>query len=245
MPDTIYSLDQVEELLRSVAGHADRDPFAALVPEVGSEFMSGRELMVVGRATNGWAERTERAFKLDEIDDPASRRCFAERTLRFVRADPLAWVNRYGPGSPFWRVARKVAGGLGIGGDLWYRRIAWSNLYKAVPAAKRGPSGSLMEAQREVCRRLLCHEIACLAPRRILFLVGCGNGHDWFRWFDAPLGFIEAGQAEVAGHAIRWGTIAHSNVVVLPHPQGKPEGKLAEAALQCLGLRKRSETEEP
>jgi len=69
----------------------------------------------------------------------------------------------------------------------------------------------------------------------VLFLVGCGVDADWFQWFEQSLGFVEDGHGEVEGQAIRWGHIGTSQVIVLPHPQGKPEGKLAEAALLRFG----------
>jgi len=232
---TIYSLDQLEELLRTVAGHSAGEAHTALVPQVGSEYKPDRGLLVVGRAINGWGEPEEGAntqFSLAEIADPAVRRGYAERTLGFVDADPLAWVNEYGPRSAFWRVARRVAEGLGVDGEHWYRRIAWSNLYKVGPADAGNPSDALMDVQQAVCIQLLRHELVELKPLRVLFLVGCGVEANWFQWFEQPLGFVEDGHGEVAGHAIRWGHIGTSRVLVLPHPQGKQEGRLAEAALQ-------------
>jgi len=234
----IYSLEQLDELLRTVAGRPGRGPFAALVPQVGSEFEPGRELMVIGRATHGWGEPEDgdhTQFTLAEIVDPGVRRGFVERTLHSVDEDPLAWVNEYGPRSAFWRVARTVAEGLELAGEHWYRRIAWSNLYKVGPAEAGNPSDALMDAQQTVCIQLLGHELATLQPRRVLFLVGCGVDADWFQWFEQSLGFVEDGHGEVEGQAIRWGHIGTSQVIVLPHPQGKPEGKLAEAALLRFG----------
>jgi hypothetical protein len=240
----IYSLDQLDELLRAVAGRPSSGPFAALVPQVGSEFEPGRELMIIGRATNGWGEPEDgddTQFTLAEIVDPDVRRGFVERTLRSVDEDPLIWVNEYGPRSAFWRVARRVAEGLGVAGEHWYRRVAWSNLYKVGPAEAGNPSDALMQAQQAMCIQLLRHELAVLQPRRVLFMVGCGVEADWFQWFEQPLGFMDAGRGEAVGQALQWGRIAQAEVVVLPHPQGKPESKLAEAALQRFQAREQGE----
>jgi len=240
----IYSQDQMEQLLESVAGRPGRATYAALVPQVGSAFASSRALMVVGRVTNGWGEPEEGSntqFTLNEIVDPTVCRGFAERTLGFVDDEPLAWVNEYGPRSAFWRVARRVAEGLDLAGEHWYRQVAWSNLYKVAPADAGNPSDALMQAQQAVCIQLLRHELAVLRPRRVLFLVGCGVEADWFQWFEQPLEFVEAGRGEVAGQTLRWGRIAQAEVVVLPHPQGKPESKLAEAALQRFRAREQGE----
>ena len=246
MPETSYTLDQLAALLESVAGSPDPGLHAALVPQVGSAFEPARELRVIGRATNGWGEPAAQEgantqFTLAEISDPVVRRGFAERTLGFGGADPLDWVNKFGPRSAFWRVARRVAEGLGLVGDHWYRRLAWSNLYKVGPADAGNPSSPLMDAQFETCCRLLRHEFEALAPRRVLFLVGCGGSADWFQWFEQPLWFVEDGRGEAAGHPVRWGRIGQAAVVVLPHPQGKPEAALAEAALRYLGARRGEE----
>jgi hypothetical protein len=237
MREPVFSLDQVEDLLTSVTGLEAIGSFSAMMPQVGLDFDKGRELMIVGRSTNGWGEPADGAntqFTLAEIIEPSVRRGFSERSLRSSDEDPMDWVPGYLPKSPFWRVAKAVAGGLGIGGADWYRRIAYTNLYKVGRAYKGNPPDSVATAQMSVCTRLLRHEITVLSPRRVLFLVGCDPDCDWFQWFQEALSFDKAGEERGATYTAKWGSIGQSSVVVLPHPQGKPESLLAGKAVDLF-----------
>ena len=105
------------------------------------------ELMVVGRATNGW----EGCAHPEEFVDPAFRETFARDITMSVGGDhPMAWVHQHWGAekdyntkrSTFWRVIQRVTEELGIAGESngdWPCHLVWSNLYTVSPADGGNP----------------------------------------------------------------------------------------------------------
>jgi hypothetical protein len=188
------------------------------------------ELMVVGRAVNGG----DICFKASELDERRQGELLDKLCAEAMPEgrDPLGWVGR-GWGSKteyntrrsqFWRVIRAVS--LALIPDAspvdWYSHIVWTNLYKVSPHQTGNPSGDLLRNQLPACVDLLSTEIEHWNPRRVLFLTGL----EWARPFLSKLGCVV--DAPGTGAIIEaTTTLGGKDVIVAPHPQGKPERILA------------------
>lgn len=193
-----------------------------------------RELMVVGRAVNGW--KTE--CKLEQLQTPDGRAQVVEETLRVsnaVNRCPLLWVSDDSDNcdsyntrkSAFWRVVRCVVRDLGIADIVdqsWPSHLIWTNLYKLAPAVGRNPSTTLVGIQFQDCLELLEAEVTEWKPKRILLLTGI----DWAEGFLSRLRAIETSVVkgsfvEFVGDLDLTHDGQRTRVVVAKHPERKPQ----------------------
>jgi hypothetical protein len=97
---------------------------------------------------------------------------------------------------------------------------------KSSPAQGRNPSTTLADAQFSHCVKILEAEVKILEPRRIVFLTGL----NWVQPFLKELNFVSDSNAkyplEASGHIFNG-----SNVVVVPHPERKPEEPIVSAVV--------------
>ncbi len=145
------------------------------------------ELMVVGRAVNGWVSK-EDALLAYEFRDSEKRALFriASQGIDGDNICPMQWViknwiNTANPQeysanrSAFWRVIKSLVLRLNINGtaeDNWSSHLAWSNLYKVSPFEGRNPGNKLCKAQLDGCIKLFQQELNELQPKRLLLLTG-------------------------------------------------------------------------
>ena len=223
-----------KEILRPIGQAADELPKEKIVG-----FMSikgnlyNRELMVVGRAVNGWTDDT---ILPSQLAEPGECRRYSKAVKRNssrgnfsgdANECPMNWVQDYWQNpegyntrrSAFWRVILKVMEGLEIASenDAWSSHLVWSNLYKVAPAKGGNPGNRLCDIQLNGCISLFDAELDIYRPSRLLLLAGW----DWARDFVANYcqthsnaGFVEAtGQRE------------ETSIVVAKHPQRLPKGK--------------------
>lgn len=192
------------------------------------------DLLVVGRAPNGWSvrwdadqERSEEAI----ADAAAAARLASEGD----GSDPMDWITwsdgvntRYNTNdSAFWRVSGRVQAGLIGSASDWPRDLAWTNLAKIAPWGGGNPTGPALRIQRDLGPALFAAEVAEMAPRRVLVMAG----HSWFEPFAAALGLaVEWRDGPVEGVASEAGR----QWVVIPHPMTRPETPLVEAALAAF-----------
>jgi hypothetical protein len=205
-------------------------------PLVGNRYNG--DLMVIGRSVNGWIDD----WAIGELRDPMTRVKVA-RTMR-ADAEPLdrcrmLWVtdlagktdspyntNR----SAFWRVLREITGILtGATGATWPSQLAWTNLYKASPAAGWNPGADFQVAQREEAIDLLRRELDSLQPQRVLALTGA----NWIGPFIKPLG-MELGW-RAGGLVEGVGRRGSAEVVVARHPMTKPHRQFVDEVLLAFG----------
>ncbi len=188
---------------------------------VGSRYVPGAGLFVVGRATNGYPNE----FNPLTLGDPTARaevlgkaRAFAERP---DDREPLYWVTArntvetpLAPGkkrrvggtiasrSAFWRVTKALRATIDPTpmADDWASDVAWGNLYKLAPTFAKdvmsegaNPISSLQDLQRAPCIELLRQEVAESNPRVVLVIAG----RDWYQPFADGLGLslVERGGA--------------------------------------------------
>lgn len=186
------------------------------------------QLMVVGRAVNGWTDDTISPSQLAESD---KRRRYSEVVKRnssgSSKACPMKWVKDYWQKpkgyntkrSAFWRTILRVMEGLEIASenDPWSSYLVWSNLYKIAPAEGGNPGNGLCDIQLNGCISLFETELDIYQPSRLLLLAGWDWAEDFVENYCQirhNAGFVEA-----------TGQRGEASIVVAKHPQGKPEGE--------------------
>jgi len=115
------------------------------------------DLMVVGRAVNGWDDLMWNKNELRTPEEIHPRVVTARQSAESTDKCPMQWVNdcwrcnkigSYNTArSPFWRVIRRVALELGVAKseEQWPSYIQWTNLYKISPKVTGNPSNGLCE----------------------------------------------------------------------------------------------------
>ena len=141
-------------MLRAIGQRSGVEPdeLTGFWPMLGHKYE--RKLLVVGKAVNGWLDKTTRS----QLAVPAQAASFAQSMRTTVsRGDcPMAWVTDLwgNPGgystarSAFWRFARNALIRLDPNAEddpLWSGRLAWSNLAKVAPWSGGNPEGKLLD----------------------------------------------------------------------------------------------------
>lgn len=232
-----------DSILAPIGKDASKLPHRKLTGFMAAEGCKySNELMVVGRATNGWFEG---AYP-EKFADPAFRKEFTRDVMMSVGGDhPMAWVhhqwgakNCYNTRkSAFWRVIRRVTEGLGIvdesEGD-WPCHLVWSNLYKVAPACGGNPyNKALYDLQFPGCKDLFQAELRTYMPKRLLLLTGWEG---WADWFLPSLAEPESSSLYVE----RVGFLPlnrsyQTRVVTACHPQGRPEEQWSSEVISAIG----------
>lgn len=217
-------------LLRNIGLNSDKLPDMSL-----TGFMAAKgvdytgELMIVGRAVNGWGT----GFTPHDLNDPDSRSNYANIIKDSVNAEnltecPMQWVTdswgnsnvEYNPKrSAFWRTVYRVLQELMIADqdDLkWPSKLVWSNLYKISPESGGNPNDMLCSIQFDDCVKLIQMELRAFNPKRVLFLTGNN-------WFDGFLDLEKVSTAPNYLYVENFGHFNGSKCVVAAHPQGKNE----------------------
>lgn len=150
-------------------------------------------LMVVGRAVNGWDK--EHGWNHGEFASSSPMKLVTEAYEKSL-VDPLQWViNSWGHNkdvngklyntarSSFWQLSRRVLKNIlpedEWNDDTWSTKLIWSNLYKIAPTEGGNPNNTLCKYQLEYCKRILRHEISINKPKYIIFV----TGYNWFKDF--------------------------------------------------------------
>ena len=207
-------------------------PWTVFWPMIGHRYAG--DLLVAGRAPNGWSVRWD-ATKASSDEAIAAIAGETRHNSEGDGADPMDWItwadgirHRYNTNdSAFWRVAKRVRAGLMGDADDWPRDLAWSNLAKIAPWGGGNPGGRLLRVQRENGPALFAREIVEMDPIRILVM----TGRSWFEPFAAALGLeVDWRDGSVVGVAAdggrRW--------VITPHPMTRPEDPIVEEALAAF-----------
>jgi hypothetical protein len=229
--DQAVLLELFEALAESKGAWREK-PLTGFAALKGSE--DACELMVIGRAVNGWRKK---AWFADELKDYDKRLSILEDTFvptRWHDNDPMRWVDlgwgakdRYNTKkSAFWRVVRASVKQLGIDN---ISKICWSNLYKVSPHSAGNPSTPLAAAQFDHCLQMLKIEIEDWHPHRLLFL----TGYSWAKPFLESLGWDPEFKGLNTAVEATGTALDGTRIVVAPHPQGKPESKLVSAIVSA------------
>ena len=205
------------------------------------------ELMVVGRAVNGWI----RGASPEELGSDVGAEDFSRLVLEGVSGKddscPMQWVTdqwsnkteKYNTNkSAFWRVIRGVVAGLRISDfeeTSWPSHLVWSNLYKVSPEAGGNPGKVLCRIQEEGCIELFNLELATYTPSRLLLLTG-------YEWASPFLPDTDGAPEDVTGfqYVKRIGTRRVSpdkqpiRYVVAEHPQTRREQQWIEEVCKAF-----------
>ncbi len=203
----------------------------------GEDYAKDRELMVIGRAVNGWTEYgwlpKDSAAKAEEIVN------------QIIKESPILWTklchNGYMKKAPFWNVIKKIAKGLKIADDEnnCPSKLFWSNLYKISPYCGGNPDDSLINLQCNACKDLLKKEIDDAKPNRILMLTGLDY---WAQPFLDDLQISEHLQKGDGKYVERKGRWNNCKVVVAKHPQGKVQQEYVKEVVAAFEKLNRSES---
>jgi len=217
---------------------ADNDTivFSALV---GNKFEDSRELMIVGRATNGWNVWYNRKKTGSTVDTEIESSIGKLDERLDLTSDIKNWKKGAGKmynigGSQFWRVALRVAESIvGTNKDRT-DYLLYSNLYKVASDGKN-PSKKLKDVTKNDCVEILKAEIEVFKPKRILFLTGYEN---WAKPFLIDLGVVEFNPEKKSKSVEFIGKYNNIDMVVSVHPQGrgKNETEITDAIRFAFNL---------
>lgn len=241
-------LEILERIAADLGRYSDQLPeqqVTGFMAMVGHLFTG--ELMVVGRAVNGWTT----PWFPRELQDEESITQFVNDVLGSVTDNarcPMRWVTdcwgNYDQDyntrtSAFWRAIRQTVEVLGISNTEnaeWPSCLVWSNLYKVAPAAGGNPSATLSNLQSDQCKEMLREELRMFRPKRALFLTGL----DWAQPF-AEFSDIITKPSEKREHVQATGTLSingkSTSVVIATHPQGKNEKSWVKEVCEEFGNR--------
>jgi hypothetical protein len=207
-------------------------PITGFMAMVGKQYEG--DLMVVGRAVNGWT----RGWKPQEFKDNENLNAFIDGVFESVTIGqpcPMQWVSQCWGNydhdyntrkSAFWRVIRRVVDELEIadvGSSEWPSHLVWSNLYKFSPADGGNPSEALCTIQFDECKSLLQEEIHAYKPKRILCLTGVDWADPFIKAFAPEMAPISERRYVEAVGKLNAPHEPQSSIVVAAHPQTKKE----------------------
>lgn len=202
-------------------------------PKIGRLY--GGELLLVGRAVNGWIDRWEPGDRRSPTTLAAVARHTAEGT---VNGCPMGWVldrwgNRdggyYTARSQYWDTARRVTAGLHPDWEPdWPSHLAWTNLAKVAPHGGGNPRSTSLRAQRgSTGTALFAREVEELAPHRIVAF----TDRWWFAPFADALG-VDLEQRDGLVEAV--GRRGGQGIVVAVHPMTRSPRAVADAIIEAF-----------
>ena len=248
--------DRMKELYGHLYADAMKIRLSNFFPICGEEY--GRagtvNLMVVGRAVNGWDEfmaGDEAAF-MASAETSLDGRGFSWLGHKNKAGDYDAelasesYLNARGEEthynlrtSPFWKTVKEITRRLnGWSEDgippRWYEHIVWSNLYAIAPKDGGNPDDAMQRAQRATCRELLREQINEFAPTHILFV----TGQDWYRafWENQPLcDMVEHNdQKQFGKYTVSSGLYHDCKVVVTMRPEFRTPADIIGGAMAAF-----------
>ena len=195
----LYS-DQVNGYIESIKPYEPNPINGAYLrpffPQVGREYENQKiKLLFVGKATDAWV------LPADEYDE--NKFSHNKDNGLTNRKDQMVWVEEAFKNSgheahnhaksAFWRFIREITQEAHNVIDGWSNYMAWTNLYKL--SLERGnPPKSLINAQFDVCAKILRKEIEIFNPTHIIFLTT-----RWEHAFLVKLGLNEYGDEICSG----------------------------------------------
>lgn len=230
--------EKYEELYsRMLAASAVTSPnleLAPFWPKIGARYEG--DLLLVGRATNGWIDR----WVPSEGQTSAEVARLARKSGEgLVNGDQLGWVlDRWHPRdggystatSQFWQTTRHLMATIRPEETDWPSLIAWTNLAKVAPWAGGNPLRELLTVQRGHGPGLFAREVEELKPRLVVAL----TGRWWFEGFANELGLRADWQTGyVEGVAREFSR----TWIVAVHPMTRSPKAVADAVMDAVRAR--------
>ena len=238
---------KTRRVLESVKNKHYNKPVTGFVLQKGSNY--NNELMVVGRAVNGWLKDE---IKCDCFNDSNK----VDEYIKILNGDSengchLAWVvdiwNNPSPGtryitrrSAFWRIVKKVTLSLKIpiqNDERWSSYLIWSNLYKVSPHKAGNPTKSLINAQQNSCIELLKAEIEVNKPKRVLMMTGSLWAQPFVDHLNGKPTKIDDNEIIKSNFFYTHEDGFQTQIVVVDHPQGKPESVMVEKIVAAQNVK--------
>ena len=198
----------------------------------GNEY--NNNLMVVGRAVNGWHHEFDlKNLSVESMVDQIYKTLASDCPLKWVED---SWVEKNGysaKSSAFWRVTKQLSQHLNqiSLNSGWASKIVWSNLYKIAPGGAGNPNDSLCDSQFTGCNELLIAEIIEYKPKVIVFFTGL----DWFNGFLGEMVTLSKTTNNlVEAHGVLKIKDKDTKIIIAKHPQGKPESQMVSEILSIV-----------
>ena len=200
----------------------------------GKEFPKedNKGVLFVGKAVNGWITNDQNAENLFAIDN-------SERI--FNRKDQIEWVNDLSGNtkgyntkkSAFWRVIKNIS--YDLYADNWYKKIAWSNIYKIAPWNGGNPGSKMQRQQRLYCLEILKSEINILKPEYVIMLT---SGWEWFfiQELKKQNELKEVSKVKWSGYETTMFLKDNVKYIISHHPQGKKEQEHSKAIIELMNI---------
>ena len=161
--------------------------YCMFYPCVGKAFSQNPELLVIGRACNGW--KSEWSCEDSEAIQSACLQIIADAENE--KECRMAWLQKNWDGnehsdyntrrSAFWRVTKDIVQkSTGASEQSWTSHIAWSNICKISPYDGGNPKTAEWEAQIQACSELVRDEINELKPRNVLLITDVSWAREFF-----------------------------------------------------------------
>lgn len=186
------------------------------------------ELMIIGRAVNDWRNYFNK-------NDVSSKDNVLKEIEESIEKDNLDWVSeKWGNNesgyntkkSAFWRVTHDLASELVQNKKNPIDSIVYSNLYKVAKSGGKNPSERLCDCQFDYCCEILSEEINQYKPNIIVFLTDINWAGDFLEKLKVKNLINSANN-----HVKFIGKYNSSKIIVVPHPQGKPEKEIVDEIL--------------
>ena len=182
MDTDIY--ERYERLFKLVDEHnrLNNKDFLTICPAIKGENYVEGGLMFVGRSINGWCPLRESMYDGEGIKSRIKRceKCtldwvVGQNTWNHCIESGCPYANRNKESvdgrnktTPFWQMVKYICKRNGIEDD-WYKKIVWTNLYKASYEDGGNPIGFYKD-QVEICNYLLIKEIERYNPKQVYFI---------------------------------------------------------------------------
>ncbi|TNE69290.1 hypothetical protein EP331_14540 [bacterium] len=228
-----------KQLVEVVEKTKHKNNVSGFIPHYGFEYESCEypKLLFVGKAVNGWGDKPnldyENWLNIDKTDRYNQlhwvKKCEGQNTFKECKDENNNYYNTRK--SAFWRVIKRLSMNyfhedkttIDSKGS-WYEKIAWTNLYKIAPSNEGNPDLSMINAQQELCAKILAKEIEVLSPNVVIFFTS-----GWENPFKLHFPDLFRDSIKVAGFGRNKKYEIFSNVyegkliIRTVHPQGKPE----------------------
>ncbi len=161
--DMLYS-SLIDEFVAKMKPNLKK--YSLIYPQVPSGFKR-TQLMVCGRATNGWFQEWDLESVLQKkeaiLDDAkkAAKICWTAEDFENNN-------NR-----AFFRITKRlIQEHFGIKGDKFASSFMWTNLSKIAPMEKGNPNNSEFNAQVNVCKKIFKYELDNARPKNVVLFAG-------------------------------------------------------------------------
>lgn len=220
------ALDYVKEIKQDK--HLQNKKYVLFYPTIGKDYFKSRELLIIGRANNGWpnswtCKKFDKKVIKKSIDEsqPNKGECAFEWLNKYKGKDVFSKMVRK---KPFWNTTYNlIREHYRRNHEDWTHMIAWSNLYKIAPKDGGNPNRKIeWQSQQKNCEKLFSQEIKELRPENVIMITDL----DWVCW-EKDVCFIENNKLKKFPknkYVKATGNINGSNIIITSRPDQRKSG---------------------